>query len=204
MPCRSLMINLFTASSQQDHSCTPHALATYRVCNLLQSPPQGIRPYLPKPLLILCLRRICLPAGTACYIQLNPLSAGMVKDLPALDRDSRLGHSVVMEKGVLEGHVVDKINSLFSKGKREARKRYRLFVVDGVPLGKRKDHGKGKSPYTWLKRKELVDKKIFCLYHGEKMDLNGGNCMEGTIETGGSHSWCNRHKPSLGLSSLRL
>lgn len=78
------------------------------------------------------------------YIHLNPLRAGLVKDLADLDRYPWSGHSVIMGKAALEGQVIDEILSLFSKGKREARSRYRLFVADGVALGKRDDLGGGR------------------------------------------------------------
>lgn len=78
------------------------------------------------------------------YIHLNPLRAGLVKDLTTLDRYAWSGHSVVMGKGALEGQCVEEVLSLFSTGKREARKRYRLFVADGIPQGKREDLGGGR------------------------------------------------------------
>lgn len=78
------------------------------------------------------------------YIHLNPLRAGLVKDLAALDRYAWSGHSVIMGKDALEGQVVDDVLSIFSKGKREARRHYRIFVEYGVPLGKREDLGSGR------------------------------------------------------------
>ncbi len=85
------------------------------------------------------------------YIHLNPLRAGLVKDLAALDRYAWSGHSVIMGKAALEWQVIDEILSLFSKGKREARRRYRLFVADGVVLGKRNDLGGGRRMSRELK-----------------------------------------------------
>lgn len=79
------------------------------------------------------------------YIHLNPLRVGLVNDLVALDCYSWSGHAVIMEKTTVEGQAVDEVLSLFSKGKREARKRYRLFVADGVSLGKRDDLGSRRS-----------------------------------------------------------
>jgi putative transposase len=75
------------------------------------------------------------------YIHLNPLLVGLVEDIATLDRYAWSGHSVIMGKDVLEGQVVEEVLSLFSKGKREAKKRYRQFVADGVPQGKREDLG---------------------------------------------------------------
>ena len=75
------------------------------------------------------------------YIHLNPLRAGIVDDLGALDDYPWSGHTVIMGKGVMEGQAVDEVLSFFAKRKREAAKKYRLFVADGVALGKREELG---------------------------------------------------------------
>ena len=75
------------------------------------------------------------------YIHLNPLRAGLVAELAALDGYAWSGHAVIMGNGALEGQAADQVLSLFSKGRREARGRYRLFVADGVPLGRREEFG---------------------------------------------------------------
>jgi hypothetical protein len=49
-----------------------------------------------------------------------------------------------MGKSAMEGQVADEVLSLFCNGIREARKRYRLFVADGIPQGKREDLGSGR------------------------------------------------------------
>ncbi len=79
------------------------------------------------------------------YIHLNPLRAGLVQNLDALDRYAWSGHAVVMGKGVLAGQVTDEILMFFAKGKREAGKLYRQFVADGVALGKREDFGSSRK-----------------------------------------------------------
>lgn len=79
------------------------------------------------------------------YIHLNPLRAGLVKDLAALDSYPWSGHAVIMKKGVMEGQAVDEVLSYFGKRKSEARKKYRQFVTDGVALGKREELGSGRK-----------------------------------------------------------
>jgi hypothetical protein len=79
------------------------------------------------------------------YIHLNPLRAGLVEDLTALDSYSWSGHSVIMGKSVLEGQDADNILSLFSKNKIVARRQYRQFIADGIPLGKREEFGSGRK-----------------------------------------------------------
>jgi putative transposase len=73
------------------------------------------------------------------YIHLNPLRAGLVEDIDALDHYAWSGHSVMMGKCAVEGQAVDEILYMFSRVKRDARKRYSKFVEDGVQLGKRED-----------------------------------------------------------------
>ena len=93
------------------------------------------------------------------YIHLNPQRVGLVRDLAALDTYPWSGHAVIMGKADLEGQVADEVLSMFSNNKREARKKYRAFVSDGIALGKREelgssrridnadDEGKGDEPY---------------------------------------------------------
>jgi putative transposase len=79
------------------------------------------------------------------YLHLNPLRAGLVEDLSALDSYTWSGHSVIMGESVMEGQDADMVLSLFSKNKNEARRHYRQFVADGIPLGKREEFGSGRK-----------------------------------------------------------
>lgn len=45
----------------------------------------------------------------------------------------------------MEGQDADLVLSLFAKNKSEARRQYRQFVVDGIPLGKREEFGSGRK-----------------------------------------------------------
>jgi len=94
------------------------------------------------------------------YIHLNPLRADLVVDLAALDCYAWSGHSVIMGKSALKGQSAEEVLSLFSNEMREARKRYRLFIEDGIPQGKREDLGSRRR----LTR-ELLDAK-----NGEPFD----------------------------------
>lgn len=66
------------------------------------------------------------------YIHLNPLRAGIVKDLEALEAYSWCGHRQLLglhsRKVVAEKEVL----SLFAKGLRTARGKYSRFVRDGI------------------------------------------------------------------------
>jgi hypothetical protein len=75
------------------------------------------------------------------YIHLNPLRVGLVSGLDQLDRYAWTGHGVIMGNEALEGQVVDEVLSYFAPKKGESVKRYRLFIGDGVALGKRAEFG---------------------------------------------------------------
>lgn len=66
------------------------------------------------------------------YIHLNPLRAGIVKDLSELERYAWTGHGVVLGKSDLAGQVVDEVLALFAGDRLKARTRYRRFIADGI------------------------------------------------------------------------
>ena len=71
------------------------------------------------------------------YIHLNPLRAGLVEDMKALDRYPYCGHSALMENVKRDWQQVDYVLGFFGKRKAEARKSYRTFVAKGVEQGQR-------------------------------------------------------------------
>ena len=73
------------------------------------------------------------------YVHLNPLRAGLVADLAALDGYAWSGHGVLMGNGLLEGQGIDEVLALFGKKKGEATRRYHQFIADGLAQGKRDD-----------------------------------------------------------------
>jgi putative transposase len=73
------------------------------------------------------------------YIHLNPQRAGLVTDLAALDTYPWCGHGVLMGKSVLAGQVTSEVLAFFARKQGEARRRYRLFMADGVAQGRRDD-----------------------------------------------------------------
>jgi len=70
------------------------------------------------------------------YIHLNPLRAGIVKDLKALDRYAYSGHSAVIGKRKNSWQDTEPVLRHFGKQNYSARKRYRAFVEKGVGLGR--------------------------------------------------------------------
>jgi putative transposase len=71
------------------------------------------------------------------YIHLNPLRAGLVFDLSALDRYPWCGHSAVMGNVEREWQSIEYVLGFFGKAKNNARKGYRTFIEKGVAQGKR-------------------------------------------------------------------
>ncbi len=70
------------------------------------------------------------------YIHLNPLRAGLVRDMDALDRYRFSGHGSIMGRHNINWHSVNEVLLLFGSKSAEARGRYREFVVKGIGMGR--------------------------------------------------------------------
>jgi putative transposase len=73
------------------------------------------------------------------YIHLNPLRAGLVKDLDALDNYGFSGHGVVMGKQQQVWQDSKQVLACFGTRVKAARNQYKGFVAEGVGQGRRKD-----------------------------------------------------------------
>ena len=73
------------------------------------------------------------------YIHLNPLRAGMVGDLEALERYRWSGHAVLLGRATMEVQETNAVLSRFGKSRARAQRGYRQFVADGVATGHRDD-----------------------------------------------------------------
>ncbi len=71
------------------------------------------------------------------YIHLNPLRAGLVKDLAALAGYLWTGHSALMGKKKRPWQSTEMVLGYFGRTKKEARRHYETFVGDGVAQGRR-------------------------------------------------------------------
>lgn len=94
------------------------------------------------------------------YIHLNPLRAGLVKDLRELASYSYSGHSVLIGKKKRAWQDRDYVLKYFGETEREARKRYLSFVSKGVEAGSRPELVGGgvlRSAGGWKGLKELRD-----------------------------------------------
>ena len=73
------------------------------------------------------------------YIHLNPIRAGIVKDLKSLDRYAYTGHSSIMGKRKNNWQDTNSVLQLFGKNKYAARKKYRDFVDKGIGQGRNQE-----------------------------------------------------------------
>jgi putative transposase len=70
------------------------------------------------------------------YIHLNPLRAGLLPDLEALGRYPWAGHSALTGQMEREWQDTSTIRGYFSGKRREAVRRYKAFVAEGVGRGR--------------------------------------------------------------------
>jgi len=71
------------------------------------------------------------------YIHLNPLRAGIVKNIKTLNKYPYCGHCALMGKTEARFHDVDYILNLYGEKVPEARRLYLEFVKKGVAAGRR-------------------------------------------------------------------
>ena len=118
------------------------------------------------------------------YIHLNPVRAGVVLDLDTLDGYPYCGHSVLMGRIKIEWQNKDKVLGLYGKRIGAARRKYRLFVTEGIDQGKRTDLTGGglvRSMGGWAEVKALRAAKVF-----EKADeriLGNGDFVESVLKS---------------------
>jgi REP element-mobilizing transposase RayT len=73
------------------------------------------------------------------YIHLNPLRAGLIPDMRALDRYPWSGHSAIMGKITREWQNAEYVLEFFGDSISIARRTYRAFVQKGIAKGTRYD-----------------------------------------------------------------
>ena len=73
------------------------------------------------------------------YIHLNPLRAGIVKDIKGLNKYPYCGHYALMGKTESGFQDVDYVLNLFGEKVLEARRLYLKFVRNGIAAGRRSD-----------------------------------------------------------------
>ena len=73
------------------------------------------------------------------YLHLNPLRAGVLTSLPALDRYPWTGHSALLGRVPRPWQAVSEVLGQFGPNRRRARAAYRAFVAEGLSQGRRPD-----------------------------------------------------------------
>jgi putative transposase len=73
------------------------------------------------------------------YIHLNPIRAGIIDTMVALDKYPQTGHAVIMGKIKQEWQDKEYVLSLFGQNESLAKRAYRSFVKKGISLGDRPD-----------------------------------------------------------------
>jgi REP element-mobilizing transposase RayT len=71
------------------------------------------------------------------YIHLNPIRSGEVQDLKALGRYPWTGHSVLLGHSHRRWQAVEEVLGNYHRIVREARRRYRAFLAEGLKHGRR-------------------------------------------------------------------
>ncbi len=71
------------------------------------------------------------------YLHLNPLRAGVVEDLPGLDRFAHSGHAALVGRRERPWQDTGEIWARFGGRRRVAQARYRAFVAEGLRHGRR-------------------------------------------------------------------
>lgn len=107
------------------------------------------------------------------YIHLNPLRAGLVKDLEELDRYPWCGHAVLLGHRALSGQAVDEVLALFARKTTAARDSYRRFLADGINLGSRPELVGG-----GLRRSQVLDDDGSATTDFDDRVLGGSNFLE--------------------------
>ena len=92
------------------------------------------------------------------YIHLNPIRAGVVKDMTALEQFPWSGHGVIMGRQKRPWQDAQFVLSLFHEKQGSARRAYHTFVAQGIALGRRPDlvgGGLVRSAGGWVALREL-------------------------------------------------
>ncbi len=117
------------------------------------------------------------------YIHLNPVRAGIAKDMDELDRYPWSGHAVLLGRRKRSWQDREEILIRFSDKKREAVSRYRQFVKDGIAMGRREEltgGGLRRSAGGWEGLMNL--KQAGEYWRGDERILGDGNFVNRVLQ----------------------
>ena len=116
------------------------------------------------------------------YVHLNPLRAGVIPGMAALDVYPWTGHAVLLGTHEQPGQDVDEVLGRFGTRRAEARRQYRAFVADGIDEGRREEFRGGgvvRSAGGWetLRRREPEEREL-----GDQRVLGSGAFVEQLLD----------------------
>lgn len=115
------------------------------------------------------------------YIHLNPLRAGIAKNMDELDRYPWSGHAVLLGRQQRDWQDTEEILVRFGNKKKEAVFRYRQFVMDGIAMGRREDltgGGLRRSAGGW----EGLMKRAGEYWRGDERILGDGDFVNRVLQ----------------------
>lgn len=125
------------------------------------------------------------------YIHLNPLRAGIVKDLEELDQYPWTGHSVLLGNRTMEGQGTGEVLARFGNGHTRSLRGYRQFIADGIAAGRRTDLIGGGLRRSMLRREESREYEAY-----DERVLGSGEFVE-TLTGVADRGWSKKRPPTL-------
>ena len=122
------------------------------------------------------------------YIHLNPLRAGLVAKIDALDRYPWAGHSALMGKIKQDWQDTEYVLAYFGDTHHKARAAYRSFVERGIPDGRRSDligGGLIRSAGGWDRVAKLRKANLFM--KSDERILGNGDFVEEVLSKADDH-----------------
>jgi len=120
------------------------------------------------------------------YLHLNPLRAGLVKHLGALDHYPWSGHSALVGHSPRPWQAVGEVLAHFNARPAVARRAYRAFVAEGIPQGRRPELTRGglvRSAGGWAALR--VRRRLGDRLHGDERILGESNFVDAALKAGG-------------------
>ena len=139
------------------------------------------------------------------YIHLNPLRAGIIKDMKSLDTYAYTGHSVILGKRKKPWQATGWVLELFDKSQYTARKKYRVFVEKGIGQGRNTELTGGgliRSIGGWGVLKSMRRMKIHV--KGDERILGDSEFVESVLQNASEHMEKQFRLKSEGLTLSKM
>lgn len=138
------------------------------------------------------------------YLHLNPLRAGIVKDIKGLDRYQFTGHSSLMGQIERPWQERNEVLDRFSGSRKKAKKKYRVFVSGGVDQGRRPElmgGGLVRSVGGWDRVAELRQGRE--VYQSDERILGSSDFVESLIRKMEKQEGTKAKKREVSLEKLK-